>query len=60
MKCPYKCVKYIKHEYDNKHTSLETENFGECDGEDCPYWGTIRSNMYGDIVGCRRVKKEVE
>lgn len=57
MKCPFRL-----NEIHNVGEFYKTKNieFGECYKEQCPYWGTIKYNVYGNIIECcRKVNEEV-
>lgn len=58
MKCPFR-LNEIHDVVDSDMTKVNME-FGECYEEQCPYWGTIKYNVHGNIIeGCRKVNKEV-
>lgn len=61
MKCPYlKCVR----KYDDYHQTDESgypievreETFGECVGEECPFWGSF--GAISDVPRCYRAESE--
>lgn len=66
MKCPFRIIRKVRHiDYATKQNTSdydETTEFAECLGTECPYWGSIGSaaynNVYGGVIGCRRVQKE--
>lgn len=67
MKCPFRTIRKVRYlSYATKQNTSdydETTEFAECLDTKCPYWGSIGSaaynnNVYGSVMGCRRVEKE--